>query len=88
MHDLDYFRRGHLFNDTGKWKYDVWLDYNNVPYDNYDLWSEARKALKRATAANLSGVTIRKIPTGWSLIVPNPVGKYAHPIMVVGGDND
>lgn len=87
--NLDDFRRGHLFNENGKWKYDVWLHYgiaDNFDYGNWDLWGEARKALTRATKMGVSGVTLMTIPAGWMLVVPEPYSKFAHPIMMTGGE--
>lgn len=85
--DLNTFRKAHLFNADGTWKYDVWLHYGNADdfdYESWDLWSEARKAFRRATEMGASGVVMADIHPGWMLIVPGPVSKYEHPIMVIG----
>lgn len=84
--NIDNYRRGDLYNDTGKWKYDVWLHYGgpDFNYNNHDLWEEARKALRRATAMNMSGVTISEVSNGWMLVVREPMSKFEHPIMVIG----
>lgn len=77
-----------LFNQRGKWKYTVCLDYTGQTteeWEDWDLWKEARKALKRATENGISGVTMDDVPEGWSLVIPEPRGKTAHPIMVRGG---
>lgn len=75
---------GNLFTDTGKWKYEVQLDYTGSDYESWDLWTEARVALRRASAAGTSGVTLHEIPSGWHLVVLEPFGKFSHPIMVTG----
>lgn len=82
--ELANFRKAYLFSNNGKWKYDVWLDYTDVNYDTWDLWTEARKALKCSTENNTSGVTIAEIPDGWMLVVTDPISKFQHPIMVRG----
>lgn len=87
--DLDAFRKAHLFNENGKWKYDVWLHYGNADdfdYANWDLWTEARKAFRRATEMGASGVILTTVPAGWMLVVPEPVARYEHPIMVIGNE--
>jgi hypothetical protein len=74
-----------LFNENGKWKYHVVLDYDGGDHETWDLWSEAEKALSRATEQGISGVTLSKIPNDWMLVVLEPYGRTAHPIMVTGG---
>jgi len=76
---------GDLFNEGGKWKYTVQLDYEGGDYETWDLWTEARNALARATRRGISAVTLTEIPRGWWLVVLEPVGRSAHPIMVRGG---
>lgn len=78
-----------LYNSNGKWKYTVCLDYSNMgrdAYEHWDLWTNAQIALAKATAKNISGVSLTKVPSGWMLVVPEPMGKYRHPIMVIGKD--
>ena len=71
-----------LFNENGKWKYTVALDYTNVDWDSLDLWSAARMALRDATERGTSGAPLRRIPEGWSLVVLEPYAKNSFPIMV------
>lgn len=73
-----------LFNDTGKWKYTVCLDYSNSDYNDFDLWSAAIFALEDATKKCISGVTLTRIPKDWILFVPNPYNINSHPISVKG----
>lgn len=77
-------RRGDLFNDTGKWKYTVTLDYKGADYDHWDIWAETTTALRRATDHGTSGVRLREIPTGWTLVVLKPYSRYSHPITIKG----
>jgi hypothetical protein len=76
--------RGDLFNESGKWKYTVALDYGfpGFNYTSWDLWKQARLALAHATAKGVSGVSMLQVPKGWSLIVLEPCGEYSHPITV------
>lgn len=78
------FRKGELFNEGGKWKYTVWLDYRGLEWDTWDLWSNARQALHNSTDRGLSGVIFHTVPDGWRLVVVDPWGRYSHPIMVIG----
>jgi hypothetical protein len=80
-----------LFNERGKWKYDVQLDYTNHNpglWEHWDLWLSAERALAAATDAGTSGVAIRSLSdanhVGWLLVVPEPWGKNSHPIMIIG----
>lgn len=81
--------RGDLFNDTGKWKYTVVLDYSypGCQYDHWDMWKQAPQALAHATDKGISGVTLTKIPDGWTLVVLEPYSKFSHPITVTAQDN-
>jgi hypothetical protein len=81
--------RGDLFTDTGKWKYTVVLDYGfpGFQWDHWDMWRQTRQALAHATAKGISGVTLRQIPEGWSLVVLEPYSKFEHPITVTAEDN-
>ena len=75
---------GNLFNENGKWKYTVLLDYSEGDWCTWDLWEEARKALRLATENEISGVTLKEIPSGWVMVVLNPRSKHSHPIIVKG----
>lgn len=77
--------RGDLFNERGKWKYTVVLDYRGGDYWTWDLWSEARNALARATRSGVSGVSLKDIPYGWTLVVLEPYSRNGHPIIVEAG---
>lgn len=79
-----YFSRGELFNDRGKWKYTVWLDYRGLNWDHADLWANAATAFNNATDRDLSGVVMHSVPDGWSLVILDPWGKNSHPIMLKG----
>lgn len=81
-----YFRKGELFNERGKWKYTVWLDYRDLDWNTWDLWSNTQTALVNATKLNLSGVTFQSVPNGWVLVVLEPWGQGSHPIMVDSTD--
>jgi hypothetical protein len=77
-----------LFNERGTWKYNVCLDYTGQTqsqYDGCDNDREAVKALARATEKGISGVTLRAVPEGWSLVVPEPHARNSYPLMVRGG---
>jgi len=79
---------GMLFNEHGKWKYDVCLDYTGqtqAEYEHWDLKREAVKALVRATEKGISGVTMKTVPEGWMLVVPEPHALHACPLMTRGG---
>lgn len=82
----------HLFNDTGKWKYAVTLDYTDllqmdesqdspalspagVHWDGHGM---ARRALAQATGSGTSGVTIKEVHPGWTLVVIDPPQGYPH----------
>lgn len=80
--------RGDLFTDTGKWKYTVALDYSGPDFDyqDWNLWRQAVRALETATVRGTSGVSLTKIPAGWTLVVLEPYGQYSHPITVKGGE--
>jgi hypothetical protein len=75
---------GTVFTETGKYKYTVCLDYTGGDFETWDLWTEAKNALRRATKAGTSGVTFAEIHPGWHLVVLEPYGKTGHPIMVTG----
>lgn len=74
--------RGDLFTENGKWKYTVALDYTKTDYHNWDLWEEARNALRDATHNGISGVTLTDIPEGWSLVILEPYAANGYPITV------
>lgn len=74
--------QGLLFTPSGKWKYEVVLDYTGLDFEDWNLWSNAEKALKQATEKNISGVTISELGDYWILVVPEPWGKNSHPISV------
>lgn len=76
-----------VFNDTGKWKYTVQLDYSVGRWDSYDLWFEAALALKVATLKGTSGVTFSELPKDWIMVVLEPYAYNTHPIMVKGGQD-
>lgn len=79
--------RGDLFTESGKWKYTVVLDFDGGDYENWDLWTEAKNALARATDAGISGVRLREVPHGWALVVLEPYSRFQYPITVVGRDD-
>lgn len=82
----------HLFNENGKWKYHVRLDYTGLlslgePPDSRALdlkgvhWNGhemARQALRQATEKGTSGVVIREIHWGWTLVVFEPPQGFPH----------
>jgi hypothetical protein len=84
----DRHRRGDLFNASGKWKYTVGLDYSFPGHNwtSWDLWKQARMALTHATAQGLSGVSISKIPDGWTMVVLDPYSQHSLPIVVTSED--
>lgn len=87
---MDLIVEGHLFKPSGKWKYEVQLDYSGiydkegnvcVPGRRYiDPAEAALMALKQATAKGLSGVSLEK-PGDYHLVVINPPTGF--PAMVV-----
>lgn len=77
-----------LFNQGGKYKYTVILDYRDQTaedYEHWDLREQARKALRRATERHVSRVTFTEVPDGWSLVVMTPRSQNSRPVMVRGG---
>lgn len=74
----------HVFNQNGKWKYDVTLEYVREDWDRADLHEVAREALARATENKVSGVVFRNLTPGWTMFVPEPYGRYSYPVMIVG----
>lgn len=85
---------GNLFKPSGKWMYTVVLDYEpktthadlKAAWEDWDLWKQARAALRRATDRGISGVIFREIPKDWTLVVLGPYARNEHPIMVKGGE--
>lgn len=77
-------RRGDLFNANGKWKYTVTLDYGGGDWDTWDIWQQTRIALRRATDCGTSGVLMREVPEGWTLVVLKPYTRFCHPVIVKG----
>lgn len=76
---------GHLFTPSGKWKYDVELDYGlaglvddgrgtilDADGGRVEAHDAARLALAASTDAGVSGVTIRELGNYWTLVVPKP----------------
>lgn len=74
--------QGFLFNPNGKYKYEVLLDYTGLDYNHWDLWENAEKALRQATEKGISGVVYQELGDYWVLFVPEPWGKFPHPISV------
>ena len=78
--------QAHLFNERGKWKYEVFLDYSGSwslasDVNGYiDPVDAAELALETATNAGTSGVMMRKLESGWMLVVFEPPNGW--PIMV------
>jgi hypothetical protein len=81
---------GHLFKQSGKWKYEVFLDYTGIlnmdgtPVGGEKNWMSANtaalRALKQATEKGTSGVSL-KVPGLYHLVVFNPPNGF--PVMVV-----
>ena len=71
--------RGELFNQNGRWKYTVALDYTGLDWEHWDLEGNACKAFAQG-----KGVTMKEIPSGWKLVVLEPFSQFQHPIMVHG----
>lgn len=87
-----------LFTPTGKWKYEVMLDYSGMvvrdPVEGYKLgpdpetgrWLDparaAQLALAQATRNGTSGVTISNLNGYWTLVVFEPPNGW--PICVHG----
>lgn len=77
-------RKAMLFNENGKWKYDVHLKYQTSDKNDSNMWGCAERALQRATEEGSSLVTMKEIPPRWFMIVKNPFSIYSHPICVYG----
>jgi len=75
---------GNLFNERGKWKYTVCLNYDSARYEDVDVQETTRQALRDATMLGISGVSLREIPTGWHLVVLEPYVLNSYPFMVIG----
>lgn len=71
-----------LFNQGGKWKYSVKLDYRNHPGGYLAPHDNARRAFEQASALGTSGVTFKRIPENWTLVVPMPPEGF--PVMIRG----
>jgi hypothetical protein len=79
---------GHLFKPSGKWGYQVWLDYTGErrlgvsgegPHGwHFDGHEMAKRALHRATTNGTSGVTISALGSYWHLFVPHPPQGFPH----------
>lgn len=78
--------RADLFKAGGKWMYTVELDYDGGDWYSWQLWNEARAALKRATERGTSGVTFATIPADWTMVVLEPHGQHGHPITVTADE--
>lgn len=80
--------RGEVFNEHGKWKYSVSLDYRETEgittASGYaDPCCAARRALAVALHNGTSGMeTPRKLPPGWTLVVFDPPNGW--PVLVRG----
>lgn len=84
----------HLFKPSGKWAYQVWLDYagerhrgvsGEGPHGwHFDGHEMARRALARATANGTSGVTFSELGSYWHLFVPHPPQGFPHWVQPVG----
>jgi hypothetical protein len=77
-----------LFNERGKYKYALLLDYSwqtDEDFEHWDLRSQAIEALKRSTRAGTSGVSLDHVPDGWTLVVMAPRSMNSYPTMVRGG---
>jgi hypothetical protein len=74
----------HLFKPSGKWEYDVTLDYTGLDLDHWNLGELAQQALANATANGTSGVIISDLGDYWTLVVIRPPGPYSFPVMVHG----
>ena len=74
----------HLFTPSGKWEYDVSLDYTGLNLDHWDRAALAEQALANATANHTSGVIISDLGDYWTLVVTNPPGPYGYPLMIHG----
>jgi hypothetical protein len=82
MSDLE--RKAMMFNERGKWKYDVTLVYVRNDFYESNMWKTSAEALKRATIKQKSGVMFETVPDKWFMIIKKPYGIYSHPICVYG----
>lgn len=76
-----------LFKTSGKYAYTVLLDYSGfgqARFDSWNLWQNAIDALRAATQKGISRVSLSEIPPGWVLVVAEPWGRHACPILVPG----
>lgn len=84
----------HLFKPSGKWAYQVWLDYTGERHRgvsgegphgwHFDGHEMARRALARATSNGTSGVTFSELGSYWHLFVPHPPQGFPHWVQPVG----
>lgn len=72
---------GNLFNEDGKWKYQVALNYKGL-YNHFEPIDATRLAWSNSVGS--SGVTLEHIPKGWFLVVLEPYHIYSHPVMIRG----
>lgn len=72
--------RADVFKPSGKWMYQVWLDYTGEALEHYQGWAMARRALARATETGGSEVTFSALPEDWFMVVFDPPQGY--PIVV------
>lgn len=80
--------RAHLHKPSGKWMYQVWLDYTGERWVHggkgpegpagwhFDGSEMAKRALARATDNGTSEVSIRELGDHWHLFVPDPPQGY------------
>lgn len=88
---------GNLFTPTGKWKYEVSLDYTGIHHKPVssggrrdetipwmsDVGQAAEMALAAATDRGTSGVSIRELGSYWTLVVSDPPNGW--PVLVRHG---
>jgi hypothetical protein len=73
---------GHLFKPSGKWGYEVRLDYTGLDTTTHDQHALALQALAQATANATSRVILADLANYWTLVVTD--GPAGYPIMVKG----
>jgi len=71
--------RAELFKPSGKWYMTVALSLINGLYDDWDMWTNYRKAFEDYNNGPLG--------SGWMLVILDPYNKNTHPIMLIGDGN-
>ena len=74
--------RGEVFTESGKWKYTVWLEFQDYNGRYVPEHKQLEDALYISTMKDISEVTFRRLHLKWFLVVFDP--PFGYPAMVMG----